>query len=92
MIDTRDYEMNRYLFFATAKGRVKRTKFNAYDSSRKAGLIAVHLRDGDELVAVGSNRRHPRRLVVVAAAGQTIRFAQDQVREVGRTAAGESSD
>ena len=52
VIDTRDYETNRYLFFATAKGRVKRTKFTAYDSSRKAGLIAVNLRDGDELVAV----------------------------------------
>ena len=87
VIDTRDYEMNRYLFFATAKGRVKRTKFNAYDSSRKAGLIAVHLRDGDELVAVvPTDGTHD--VLLSSRRGQTIRFAQDQVREVGRTAAG----
>ena len=87
VIDTRDYEMNRYLFFATAKGRVKRTKFTAYDSSRKAGLIAIRLRDGDELVAVvptdGVND-----ILLSSRLGQTIRFAQDQVREMGRVAAG----
>ena len=87
VIDTRDYETNRYLFFATAKGRVKRTKFTAYDSSRKAGLIAIHLRDGDELVAVvptdGVND-----ILLSSRLGQTIRFAQDQVREMGRIAAG----
>ena len=87
MIDTRDYEMNRYLFFATAKGRVKRTKFTAYDSSRKAGLIAISLRDGDELVAVvPTDGVHD--VLLSSRRGQTLRFAQDQVREMGRTAAG----
>ena len=87
VIDTRDYEMNRYLFFATAEGRVKRTKFTAYDSSRKAGLIAIRLRDGDELVAVvPTDGVHD--ILLSSRLGQTIRFAQDQVREMGRTAAG----
>ncbi len=87
VIDTRDYEMNRYLLFATAKGRVKRTKFTAYDSSRKAGLIAIHLRDGDELVAVvPTDGVHD--ILLSSRLGQTIRFAQAQVREMGRTAAG----
>ena len=87
VIDTRDYEMNRYLLFATAKGRVKRTKFTAYDSSRKAGLIAIHLRDGDELVAVvPTDGVHD--ILLSSRLGQTIRFAQNQVREMGRTAAG----
>ena len=87
VIDTRDYEMNRYLFFATAEGRVKRTKFTAYDSSRKAGLIAIHLRVGDELVAVvPTSGEHD--ILMSSRLGQTIRFAQDQVREMGRTAAG----
>ena len=87
VIDTRDYEMNRYLFFATAEGRVKRTKFTAYDSSRKAGLIAIHLRDGDELVAVvPTSGEHD--ILMSSRLGQTIRFPQDQVREMGRTAAG----
>ena len=87
VIDTRDYEMNRYLLFATAQGRVKRTKFTAYDSSRKAGLIAIHLRDGDELVAVvptdGTGD-----VLLSSRFGQTIRFSQQQVREMGRGAAG----
>ena len=87
VIDTRDYEMNRYLLFATAKGRVKRTKFTAYDSSRKAGLIAIHLRDDDELVAVvPTDGVHD--ILLSSRLGQTIRFAQCQVREMGRMAAG----
>ncbi len=87
VIDTRDYEMNRYLFFATAKGRVKRTKFTAYDSSRKAGLIAIRLYDDDELVAVvPTDGVHD--ILLSSRLGQTIRFAQDEVREMGRTAAG----
>ena len=87
VIDTRDYETNRYLFFATANGRVKRTKLTAYDSSRKAGLIAIHLRDGDELVAVvPTDGVHD--ILLSSRRGQTARFAQDQVREMGRVAAG----
>ena len=87
VIDTRDYEMNRYLLFATAKGRVKRTKFTAYDSSRKAGLIAIHLRADDELVAVvPTDGVHD--VLLSSRLGQTSRFAQDQVREMGRAAAG----
>ena len=87
VIDTRDYEMNRYLLFATAKGRVKRTKFTAYDSSRKAGLIAIHLRDDDELVAVvPTDGVHD--VLLSSRLGQTARFAQGRVREMGRAAAG----
>ena len=87
VIDTRDYEMNRYLLFATAKGRVKRTKFTAYDSSRKAGLNAIRLRDDDELVAVvPTDGVHD--ILLSSRLGQTIRFAQRQVREMGRIAAG----
>ncbi len=87
VIDTRDYEVNNYLLFATAKGRVKRTKFNAYDSSRKSGLIAISLHDEDELVAViPTDGKHD--IMLSSRLGQTIRFAQDQVREMGRPAAG----
>ena len=52
IIDTRDYETNRFLFFATKQGQVKKSKFNEYDSSLRSGLIAINLRDGDELVKV----------------------------------------
>ena len=87
VIDTRDYETNRYLFFATAKGRVKRTKLTAYDSSRKAGLIAIHLRDGDELVAVVPTDGVDD-ILLSSRLGQTLRFSQEQVRETGRVAIG----
>jgi DNA gyrase subunit A len=87
IIDTRDYETNRYLFFATAKGRVKKTRFNAYDSSLRAGLIAIKLNDDDELVEViPTNGMFD--ILLSSRFGQTIRFKEEQVREMGRNAAG----
>ena len=87
IIDTRDYETNRYLFFATKLGRVKKTLFNAYDSNLKAGLIAIKLNDDDELVEViPLNERQD--VFLVSQNGQTIRFDEDAVRPMGRTAAG----
>ncbi len=87
IIDTRDYETNRYLFFATAKGRVKKTRFNAYDSSLRAGLIAIKLNDDDELVEViPTNGMFD--IFLSSRFGQTIRFKEEQVREMGRNAAG----
>src|SRR6478672_4136057 len=50
IIDTREFGTERYLFFATKQGVVKKTAFHDYDSSRRDGLIAIGLRDGDELV------------------------------------------
>ena len=87
IIDTRDYETNRYLFFVTAKGRVKKTRFNAYDSSLRAGLIAIKLNDDDELVEViPTNGMYD--ILLSSRFGQTIRFTEDKVREMGRNAAG----
>ena len=87
VVDTRDYETQRFLFFATRQGRVKKTLFTAYDSSLKAGLIAVHLNDGDELVSVvptnGSDE-----LFLVSGQGQTLRISEEEVRAMGRSAAG----
>ena len=87
IIDTRDYETHRYLFFVTRRGTVKKTMFNAYDNSRQDGLIAINLRDGDELVRViptsGENE-----ILLVSEAGQGIRFSEADVRPMGRTAGG----
>jgi DNA gyrase subunit A len=87
IIDTRDYETNPYLFFATKLGQVKKTKFNEYDSSLRSGLIALNLRDGDELVSVlptdgGQD------VFLVSRSGMAIRFSEDEVRAMGRAAAG----
>ncbi len=87
IIDTRDYETSRFLFFATANGQVKKTKFTEYDSSRRDGLIAITLKDGDELVRVIQTGGDTD-IFLVARSGQTVRFSEDLVRPMGRTAAG----
>ncbi len=87
IIDTRDYETSRFLFFATKNGQVKKTKFTEYDSSLRAGLIAINLKDGDELVEViptdGTDT-----IFLVSKAGMAIRFSEEDVRSMGRSAAG----
>ncbi|MFP3905922.1 MAG: DNA gyrase subunit A [Acidimicrobiales bacterium] len=87
LIDTRDYETNRFLFFATRLGQVKKTRFADYDSSLRAGIIALGLRDGDELVAAFPTNGDGD-IIMTSKLGQTIRFAESQVRPMGRTAAG----
>jgi DNA gyrase subunit A len=87
IIDTRDYETNPFLFFATKQGQVKKTKFTEYDSSLRAGLIAINLRDGDELVSV-LPLDGGRDLLMVSESGMSIRFKDEDVRAMGRAAAG----
>ena len=87
IIDTRDYETNRYLFFCTKKGQVKKTKFTEYDSSLRAGLIAVNLKDGDELVKVIPTNGADD-IFLVSRNGTAIRFSEEDVRAMGRAAAG----
>ena len=87
IIDTRDYETNRFLFFATKNGQVKKTKFTEYDSSLRAGIIAINLKDGDELVKVIPTNGGDE-VFMVSKAGMTIRFSEDEVRFMGRAAAG----
>jgi len=87
IIDTREFPGERFLFFATKEGQVKKTPFNEYDSSRRDGLIALKLRPKDELVRVietsGSDD-----VFMVTRDGQTIRFSEKGVRPMGRSAAG----
>src|SRR5919202_4937150 len=77
IIDTRDYETSRFLFFATRRGMVEKTRFTEYDSSLRSGLIAINLKEGDELVRViqtsGSDD-----IFMVSRTGMTIRFAEDE--------------
>jgi DNA gyrase subunit A len=87
IIDARTYEAEQYLFFATKNGTVKKTDFTAYDSSRRDGLIAINLNDGDELVKVIVTNGHDD-VLMVSRKGMTIRFSEDDVRAMGRAAAG----
>ena len=87
IIDTREFAGDRYLFFATKQGTVKKTTFDAYDSSRRDGIIAINLHDGDELVKVIETSGDDD-VFMVSNGGMTIRFNENDVRSMGRTAAG----
>ncbi|MDQ3985013.1 MAG: DNA gyrase subunit A [Actinomycetota bacterium] len=87
VIDTRDYETYRYLLIATRRGMVKKTPFREYDSSRKEGIIALNLKQGDEVVKVQPTSGKSD-ILLVSKKGKAIRFKEDHVRPMGRTATG----
>ena len=87
IIDTRDFAGERFLFFATRKGTVKKTAFDACNSSRRDGLIAINLNEDDELVRVIETSGTDD-IFMVAKSGMTIRFNERDVRAMGRSAAG----
>src|SRR5438105_3496707 len=87
IIDTRTYETERHLFFATRLGQVKKTLMSEYDKSRREGFIAINLNDGDELVRVIQTIGDDD-IFMVSRNGIAIRFSEDDVRPMGRSAAG----
>ena len=87
VIDTRDYETYRYLLIATRRGMVKKTLFREYDSSRREGIIALNLRDGDEVVRVRPTSGKDD-ILLITQLGKAIRFKEEHVRPMGRTATG----
>ena len=87
IIDTREFPGERFLFFVTKSGQVKKTAFDAYNSSRRDGLIALNLKDNDELVRVIETSGDDD-IFIVSRSGQVIRFTEAEVRPMGRTAAG----
>jgi DNA gyrase subunit A len=87
IIDTRDFAAERYLFFATRHGVVKKTAFNEYDNGRRDGLIALNLREHDELVRVIETSGNDD-IFMVSKSGMTIRFNETEVRPMGRAASG----
>jgi DNA gyrase subunit A len=88
VVQTRDFGEAKYLVFGTKKGVVKKTELAQYNTPLKAdGIIAIKMRDGDELVAV----RHSSGaddILMVSKLGQAIRFNEKEVRAMGRDASG----
>ncbi|MEA2368798.1 MAG: gyrase subunit, partial [Thermoleophilaceae bacterium] len=84
----RDFTEGRYVVFATRKGIVKKTEFGAYNTPIKAdGIIAINIRDDDELVDVrGTNGEDD--IIVVSRSGQAVRFHESEARPMGRDTAG----
>ncbi len=88
VIPTRDFKENKYLVFATAKGLVKKTEFIAYNTPIRAdGIIAIKVRDGDELVQVRLTSGGDD-LLLVSKSGNASRFSESAVRAMGRDTSG----
>ena len=82
----REFRDDRYLFFATRSGTVKRTRLDEFDSPRSV-LIAITLKGDDELIGVAVTDG-TQDIMMVSRGGQAIRFAESEARSMGRTAAG----
>jgi DNA gyrase subunit A len=88
VVQTRDFGEAKYLVFGTKNGVVKKTELAAYNTSLKAdGIIAIKMREGDELVAVRHSSGNDD-ILMVSKRGQAIRFHENQVRAMGRDASG----
>jgi DNA gyrase subunit A len=89
VLAVRDYASAAYLVLATKAGLVKKTRLGEYDSPRSGGLIAVNLRDGDELVGAGLAESTDD-LLLVSRKGQSVRFHADDatLRPMGRSTSG----
>ena len=87
MIPIKEYEEGQYLFMATQKGLVKKTKITDYSNVRKTGLAAITLRDDDELIEVKFTDNE-KDIIIVTKYGQCIRFNEQDVRATGRTSMG----
>src|SRR5207248_7312001 len=84
---TRDFSEDKYLVFATRKGQVKKTEFKAYNTPIKAdGIIAIKIRDDDELVAVRRTSGEDD-IIMVSHSGQAVRFHEKEARPMGRDTA-----
>ena len=87
VINTREFGAEDYLLFATKLGMSKKTAMEAYDRSRRDGLIAINLRDNDELISV--RRVHARqRVMMVSTAGKAILWDEADARPMGRDTMG----
>lgn len=87
VISVKNFAEEKYLLAVTRHGYVKKTILNEYDSSRKDGLIAINLEEGDELVKV-TLTDGKQELLLVTAYGMAIRFSEEEVRPIGRTGQG----
>ncbi|WP_024870698.1 DNA topoisomerase (ATP-hydrolyzing) subunit A [Tolumonas lignilytica] len=87
ILPVKSYDDDKYVFFATADGTVKKTELSAYSRPLSSGIRAINLNEGDALIGVaitdGNNE-----IMLFSDAGKVVRFNEDDVRAMGRTATG----
>jgi DNA gyrase subunit A len=86
-LPVREFQEGRHILFATRNGTVKKTELMSYSNPRKAGIIAISLDDGDEVIGVRLTDGQ-QEVILSTRAGQAIRFKEEDVRPMGRGAGG----
>jgi DNA gyrase subunit A len=88
VVSTRDFSESKYLMFATRKGMVKKTELTAYNTPLRAdGIIAIKIRDDDELIAVRGTSGEDS-VLMVSHSGHAAHFSEKQIRPMGRDTSG----
>ncbi|PKQ16822.1 MAG: DNA gyrase subunit A [Actinobacteria bacterium HGW-Actinobacteria-7] len=87
VINTKTFSPDEFLMFATKHGMVKKTAIQAYDRSRRDGIIAINLRDDDELISV-RRVKTGERVMMVSTAGKAIKWDEAEARPMGRDTMG----
>src|SRR5574338_391880 len=87
VLPVQTFDENHFIFMATAEGTVKKTSLTAFANPRKAGIIAVNLDEGDHLIGVAITDGQCD-VMLFSDAGKAVRFAEDDVRPMGREARG----
>jgi DNA gyrase subunit A len=87
IVAVKEFRDDQFLVFATKMGLVKKTKLSAYDNPRKGGIVGIGLEKGDELIGVSlSNGKED--VLLATKEGQSLRFPEKQLRDMGRSAKG----
>lgn len=87
VLPVKEFVEDKYVFFATAEGTVKKTALSAYSNPRKAGIIAIALDEGDNLIGVAlTDGKHD--VMLFSDEGKAVRFDEEDVRPLGRDARG----
>ncbi len=87
LLPIKQYDEQHFVFMATSQGTVKKTPLSAFSRPRSSGIIAVDLHDNDRLVGVALTDG-AREIILVSSGGKAIRFQEEEVRPMGREAAG----
>ncbi|MTI72023.1 MAG: DNA gyrase subunit A [Firmicutes bacterium] len=87
IIPIKDFNEDEHLLFTTREGKIKKTELSSFENIRKTGLIAIKLKDDDKLIGVKRTTGNSE-IIVVTSHGMAIRFSEEDVRTMGRTAMG----
>ena len=87
VLPIKDFKANRFLIACTKQGMIKKMSIDEFDTNRKAGLIAIKLHEGDELIAI-KETSGTSNVIIITKRGKCICFSEDDVRTMGRVAAG----